>query len=167
MKRMLMLILTVAFTCSLAVSQEKEIAADCTSIEALGKSWQDLWNRHNMNALSLLVAEDVDFVTVLGPKGWLKGRKQWLQAHAAMHKTLFTDSVWTTKETQVKFLRPDLGVARVLWSTTGDRVRHVEHGEPREGIFTWIRREARGKVVNHRGAEHGKHADPARAIDCA
>lgn len=60
------------------------------------------------------------------------------RSHVRMHKTPFTDSVWTTKEVHVKFLRPDLAVARVLWSTTGDKVRHVKHGEPREGIFTWI-----------------------------
>ena len=112
MKRILLVVLAIAATSSLAAGQEKGSAADLKSIEALGKSWQELWNRHDMDALSLLLAEDVDFITVLGPKGWLKGRKLWLEAHTRMHKTLFTDSVWTTKETQVRFLRPELAVAR-------------------------------------------------------
>jgi uncharacterized protein (TIGR02246 family) len=145
MKRILLVVLAIAATSSLAAGQEKGSAADLKSIEALGKSWQELWNRHDMDALSLLLAEDVDFITVLGPKGWLKGRKLWLEAHTRMHKTLFTDSVWTTKETQVRFLRPELAVARVLWSTTGDKVRHVKHGEPREGIFTWVVEKRDGK----------------------
>ena len=145
MRRVLLIALTMAFTFSPAAGQDKGTDTDRKSIEALGKSWQDLWNRHDMDGLSLLLAEDVDFVTVLGPKGWLKGRGPWLEAHARMHKTLFTDSVWTTNETHVKFLRPDLAAARVLWSTTGDKVRHVRHGAPREGIFTWLVEKRDGK----------------------
>jgi uncharacterized protein (TIGR02246 family) len=72
------------------------------------------------------------------PEGLAQGPRAMARSHVRMHKTPFTDSVWTTKEVHVKFLRPDLAVARVLWSTTGDKVRHVKHGEPREGIFTWI-----------------------------
>lgn len=127
--------------------QDKDSAADRKAIEALGKSWQETWNRHDMDALSLLLAEDLDFVTVGGPKGWLKGRKQWHEDHARKHKTLFRDSVWTTKEMHIQFLRPDLAVARVLWSTKGDKVRHIKHGEPREGIFTWIVEKRGGKWV--------------------
>jgi hypothetical protein len=51
---------------------------------------------------------EVDFVTVLGPKGWLKGRPQFEEAHAWMLKTLFAESEWTTKEVHVRFIRPDL-----------------------------------------------------------
>jgi len=111
---------------------------DETAIKKIATDWQEAWNRHDADALTALLAEDVDFVTVLGPKGWLKGKPDFKRAHARMHETLFTDSVWTTKETHVKFLRPDLAIARVLWATTGDKVRHVKHGEPREGIFTWL-----------------------------
>jgi uncharacterized protein (TIGR02246 family) len=139
-----MLGLAVFFASSM-LGQEKANDADRKSIEALGKRWQDLWNLHDMESLSLLLTQDVDFVTVLGPKGWLKGRAAWLEAHARMHKTLFTDSVWTTQKVDVKFVRPDLAVARVLWSTTGDKVRHIKHGEPREGIFTWILDKRDGK----------------------
>jgi uncharacterized protein (TIGR02246 family) len=138
MRTVLMLLLAVICALSPAKAQDKNDATDRTAIEALGKSWQETWNRHDIAAMSMLLAEDVDFVTVGGPKGWLKGRKQWQEDHARKHQTLFKDSVWTTKEMQIKFLRPDLAVARVLWSTTGDKVRHIKHGEPREGLFTWI-----------------------------
>lgn len=144
-KLALTLTLTLAFLVLPLLAQDKDNSADRAAIEALGKAFQDTWNRHDMAAASRLLAEDVDFVTVLGPNGWLKGRKDWLERHERMHKTLFTDSVWTTKEVHVKFLRPDLAVARVLWSTTGDKVRHIKHGEPREGIFTWIVEKRDGK----------------------
>jgi len=145
MKTILIFLLAGVCACLPVMAQDKDNAADRKAIEALGKSWQELRNRHDTDAMSLLLAEDVDFITVNGPKGWLKGRKQWLEYHAKLHKTKFADSVWTTKETHVKFIRPDVAIARVLWTTTGDKVRQVKHGEPREGIFTWVVEKRDGK----------------------
>ena len=145
MKRVLILLLAALCVSSVANAQDKDNAPERAAIEALGKRWQEAWNRHDMDALSMLLADDVDFVTVGGPKGWLRGRTQLRDDHAAKHKTRFKDSVWTTKEMHIRFLRPDLAVARVLWSTTGDRVPHIKHGERREGIFMW--------VVEKRGGE--------------
>ena len=85
-------------------------AEDETVITQLGKRWQDAWNTRNAAGLTSLLAEDVDFLTVLGPKGWLKGREQFQRAHAAMFETLFTESVWSTNEVHVKFLRSDLAI---------------------------------------------------------
>ena len=128
---------------------------DEAAIKQLGKDWQDAWNKHNADALTSLLADDVDFVTVLGPQGWLRGLGQFKEAHARMHTTLFTESVWTTKETHVKFLRPDLAVARVLWETKGDKVRHRKHGELREGIFTWVveRRDGKWLIIASQNTE--------------
>lgn len=141
-----LIVLLAGICASCPVSaQDKDNVTDQAAIEALGRRWQQAWNRHDMAALSMLLAEDVDFVTVGGPKGWLRGRTQLRDDHAAKHQTRFKDSVWTTKEMHIRFLRPDLAVARVLWSTTGDRVPHIKHGEKREGIFMW--------VVEKRGGE--------------
>lgn len=121
------------------------VATDEAAIKELGRKWQDAWNSRDADALTSLLAEDVDFVTVLGPRGWMKGHAQFKEAHARMFTTLFTESQWTTRETHVKFIRPDLAIQRVLWSTTGDRVRHVKHGEPRNGIFTWVVEKKNGR----------------------
>jgi uncharacterized protein (TIGR02246 family) len=129
----------------MSVHAQAQRAEDERAIQQLGKAWQDAWNKRDADALTGLLAEDVDFVTVLGPKGWLKGHAQFKQAHARMFTTLFTESVWSTNEVHVKFFRPDLAFARVLWSTTGDKVRHVKHGEPRAGIFTWVVEKRDGK----------------------
>jgi uncharacterized protein (TIGR02246 family) len=127
------------------LNQTEGNPADEKAIKAMGTAWQDAWNQHDVEALTALLAEDVDFVTVLGPNGWLKGRSIFQEAHASMHKRLFTESVWTTKETQVKFIRPDLAIAHVEWGTTGDKVRHIKHGTPRAGIFTWVVEKQNGK----------------------
>jgi len=129
--------------------------SDEAAIQQLASRWQDAWNSKDANALTDLLAEDVDFVTVLGPKGWLKGRAQFREAHARMFTTLFTDSTWASNETHVKFIQPDLAIARVLWSTTGDKVRHVKHGTPRTGIFTWViqRRDRQWLVIASQNTE--------------
>ena len=113
-------------------------AADSAAIVQLGTSWQNAWNTRDADALASLLAEDADFVTVLGPNGWLKGRARFDSVHARMFPRLFSKSVWTMKEVNVRFLRPDIAIAHVLWTSTGDEVRHVKHGSPREGIFTWV-----------------------------
>jgi uncharacterized protein (TIGR02246 family) len=91
-----------------------------------------------MDALASLHAEDIDFVTVSGPRGWLKGRQQFKDAHAEVHKSMFKESILTIKETHVKFIRPDVVIAHVLWQTKGDRVPDRKPGEQRDGIFTWV-----------------------------
>lgn len=102
---------------------EGDRAKDEAAIKQLGKDWQDAWNKRDAEAMTSLLEEDIDFVTVLGPNGWLKGREQFRTVHASMFHSLFVDSVWTTKETRVKFLRPDIAIARVLWATEGDTAR--------------------------------------------
>ena len=39
---------------------------DETAIRGLGSAWDEAWNKHDMNALDLLVTEDVDFIHVGG-----------------------------------------------------------------------------------------------------
>jgi len=118
---------------------------DETAIVQLGKAWQDAWNSRDAHALASLLAEDADFVTVLGPNGWLKGRARFESVHAGMFPRFFSKSVWTTKDVQVRFLRPDIAIAHVLWASTGDEVRHVKHRSPREGIFTWVLEKRNGQ----------------------
>lgn len=127
-----------------AAPSRADQTSDEAAIKQLGVKWQGAWNKRDAKAMTDLLAEDIDFVTVLGPKGWLKGRAQFEEAHARMFTTLFTDSTWKTEETHIKWIQSDLAIARVLWSTTGDKVRHVKHGTPRSGIFTWVVRKKDG-----------------------
>jgi uncharacterized protein (TIGR02246 family) len=124
---------------------QTERAADVAAIKKLAQQWEEAWNKKDATSMTALLSEDVDFVTVLGPKGWMKGHEQFHEAHARMFRTLFPESVWKNKETHVKFLRDDLAIQRVLWQTTGDKVRHRKHGELREGIFTWVVEKKDGK----------------------
>ncbi|QHT66913.1 SgcJ/EcaC family oxidoreductase [Rhodocytophaga rosea] len=156
MRTPFILLIILVLTIVSVRAQTQANASDTKAIEALASGWQAAWNNRDAAALSSLLAEEVDFVTVIGPKGWLKGRKEFLEAHAWMLKNIFTESVWTNKETHIKFIRPDLAIARVLWETTGDRVRHRKYGELREGIFTWVVEKKQGNwlIISSQNTEN-------------
>jgi len=106
------------------------------AIRQIATRWQQAWNDHDMTALSALVAEDVDFVTVAGTR--LRGRESFHEHHAARHLMQFKDSIWSTNEVDVRSLGPDILVAHVNWTMRGDRDADGTPREPRSGIFTWI-----------------------------
>lgn len=145
MRNVLTLVFILALAAQPARAQTKADAAGRKPIEALAASFQAAWNRHDMEALAALVAEDVDYVTVVGAREWEKGRKEFKDRHAEVHQTMFKDSVLTIKETHVKFIRPDIAIAHVLWETKGDVVPDRKPGEPRAGIFTWVVEQRSGK----------------------
>lgn len=142
-------VLTLAFILALAAQlarpQTNANNADRKAVETIAASFQNAWNRHDMDALASLMAEDVDYVTVVGAREWEKGRKEFKERHTEVHQTMFRNSVLTIKETHVKFLRPDIAIAHVLWETKGDVVPDRKPGEARAGIFTWVVEKRSGK----------------------
>jgi uncharacterized protein (TIGR02246 family) len=121
-----------------ALPQTKANNADHKTVEAIAASFQDAWNRHDRDSLASLMAEDVDHVTVAGSRDWEKGRKEFKERHAEVHQTMFRNSVLTIKEIHVKFIRPDIAIAHVLWETKGDVAPDRKPGAPRAGICTWV-----------------------------
>jgi len=147
MRKTQIILLALALAVLPARAQTKENGADREAIEAIAASFQDAWNRHDMDALASLVAEDADFVTVVGANGWEKGRKEFKDRHTEVHRTLFKESVLKVKEIHVKLIRHDVAIAHVLWETRGDRIPDRKPGELRDGIFTWVVEKRNGKWV--------------------
>ena len=126
---------------------------DEMAIKDLADQWGAAWNRHDPKALASLLAEDAEFLTVEFQAVRYIGRKEFLERHAAKHKTWYAASVWRRHGGEVKFLRPDLALLHLSWSTKGDKVPHRKHGELREGVFTWIVEKRDGKWVIIRSQE--------------
>jgi uncharacterized protein (TIGR02246 family) len=105
---------------------------------AVATAWQDAWNRHDMDALADVVAEDVDFITIGGRK--LKGRAAFKTHHARVHAApVFNEAVVEIRATHVQRLSPEVVLMHVEHGGRGDR---NPDGTPRasrgNGIFTWI-----------------------------
>ena len=145
MKRILILLLALISTAAATTAQTSGNAVDRDAIKSIATRWQDAWNRHDMTALSELVAEDVDFITVAGT--WLTSRKAFHDHHAKRHEMQFKESIWTTGTTAVKFIKPDIAVAHVEWRMKNDRDPDGTPRRPRNGIFTWVLEKRKGKWV--------------------
>jgi uncharacterized protein (TIGR02246 family) len=109
---------------------------DEAAIRGLAKRWEEAWNSHDMVAMATLLTDDADFVNV-GGIHW-KGREQIEREHAKRHQMQFKESVWTTREVQVQFLRPDLALVHIAWGMHGDRDPDGTPRKPRQGVFTWV-----------------------------
>ena len=131
------LLLTVALLSgALSRADVKSSPEDEAAIRRVEAKWQEGWNAHDMKALTALLADDVDFVTVAG--NWLIGKADFERHHAERHAMQFKESVWTTNDVKVAFLKPDIALAHVKWSLRGDKNPDGTPRPPRTGIFTQV-----------------------------
>jgi uncharacterized protein (TIGR02246 family) len=91
--------------------------ADRQHIENVVRAFSECWNRHDMEAFAQLFAEDAEFANVVGL--WWKGREEIKRAHAATHATIFKHSRLTITEITVRFIKPDVAIARSAWELRG------------------------------------------------
>jgi uncharacterized protein (TIGR02246 family) len=143
MRTVFALSITITLWTCLGLAATGARRTDEQAIKQIAMDWHDAWNRHDMKSLTALVAEDVDFVNVGGK--WLKGRKEFEEHHAQRHQMQFKESVWTTTDTHIRFLKPDVAVVHVNWSLRGDRDPDGTPRQPRRGVFTWVVEKREGK----------------------
>jgi uncharacterized protein (TIGR02246 family) len=110
--------------------------ADEDEIRKIQARWDDAWNRHDIKALSALVAEDVRFVNVAG--ALLNGRDEFEKLQTRTHATQFKDSVRTVTATDIKFLSADIAVAHVKWGMRGDKDADGTPRPPRTGVMMQV-----------------------------
>ena len=110
--------------------------ADEDEIRRIQARWDDAWNRHDIKALSALVAEDVRFVNVAG--NVLNGRDEFEKLQTQTHATQFKDSVRSVTGTDIKFLSADIAVAHVRWGMKGDKDADGTPRSPRSGVMMQV-----------------------------
>jgi uncharacterized protein (TIGR02246 family) len=110
--------------------------ADEDEIAGIQARWDDAWNRHDIKALSALVADDVRFVNVAG--NVLNGRDEFEKLQTRTHATQFKDSVRTVTGTDIKFLSADIAVAYVRWGMRGDKDADGTPRPPRNGVMMQV-----------------------------
>jgi len=93
-------------------------ASDRAKISAMLRSWEEAWNSHDMHAFANLFHEDGIWVLWTG-QVW-KGRTAIEDGHAAVHKTVFRDSVQRERLEELRFVGPDAAVVRFYSTLTGD-----------------------------------------------
>ncbi len=135
--------LIVALFQASASPLQASAAADAP-FTAVANAWVDAWNRHDMNALAELAAEDVDFITVGG--NWLRGRGAFKAHHAERHVTNFRDSTFAIRVLQIQRLRQDFVLMHIETTIRGDRNQDGTLRPPsRSTIMTWMLTESGGR----------------------
>lgn len=130
------LMLCLVATPVVAQSGTDRQAADEIAVSRVASGFVDAWNRHDMNGLAALFAEDADFVNVIGL--WWRGRAEIQKEHEALHATRMRNSHLVAEETVVRFLRPDVAVVHVRWELTGDTGLEGRPLPPRKGILEHV-----------------------------
>ncbi|MCA1622913.1 MAG: SgcJ/EcaC family oxidoreductase [Acidobacteria bacterium] len=125
--------------CSAALAQA---TGDDAEIRAIASNWERAWNKHDMKALARLFTDDADFVNV-GAKHW-KGRKE-IEAQHSARLGQFLQSTWATKTVAVEYLKPDIALAHIEWSLSGDKEPDGTPRKARDGVFTWVLIKKSGK----------------------
>jgi len=122
-------------------------AQDEKAIREIQTLWDDAWNRHDVKALSSLVAEDIRFVNVAGVV--LSGREEFQKLQTRTHAMQFKDSVRTVTRTDIRFLTSDIALAHVRWGMKGDRNPDGSARQPRNGVMLQVlmKRESKWTVV--------------------
>jgi uncharacterized protein (TIGR02246 family) len=103
---------------SMGQSPPVERATDRDEISAILSRWQDAWNRHDMRAFASQFHDDGVWVLWTGDV-W-SGRGAIEQGHAAVHKTVFRDSVQRERLEELTFVGPESAVVRFCSTLTGD-----------------------------------------------
>ena len=92
-------------------------AGDREQITAILGRWEDAWNTHDMAAFASLFHEDGVWVLWTG-EVW-KGRRVIEEGHAAVHKTIFRNSIQREHLEELTFVGPDAAVVRFCSVLTG------------------------------------------------
>jgi uncharacterized protein (TIGR02246 family) len=139
-----LILLTVAQGSSAAAAD----AAAQDAVKTVIRNFTDAWNRHDMDAFANLFSEDADFVNVRGVR-WI-GRGAIKKAHAAAHATVFSKSrLSVVGEISVRFLKPDVAVARSIIEVSGQIDNSGGTLPPRDTLLTLVvvRQDAKWIIV--------------------
>lgn len=93
-------------------------AADRAEIDTILRRWEKAWEDGDAEAWSRLFHEDGTWVLWTG--GEWRGRAQMARDFAGPLATVYKDSIQRIRLVELRWLAPDVAVARILSSTTGD-----------------------------------------------
>ena len=89
------------------------VTSDEQAIRRGVATWEACWNKHDMNEMATLLADDAEWVNVVGM--WWRGRANVKQAHVVYHETIFKATPYHLQAIAVRFITPDVAIASVRW----------------------------------------------------
>ena len=118
---------TLAVACAAVVGAQSTVtprgqssnpAKDREEITSILSKWEDAWGKHDMTAFAALFHDDGVWVLWTG-EVWT-GRGVIEEGHAAVHKTVFRNSIQRENLEELTFVGPDAAIMRFCSVLTGD-----------------------------------------------
>jgi uncharacterized protein (TIGR02246 family) len=110
-------------------------ATDDQAIRKVITGFVDAINRNDIKAFEALFTDDADFVVITGK--YLKGLTEIVTYHAELFTGSFKGSHLDITSTDIRFLRPDVAIARVATKRTENEGKEMRTSFP---IFVLTRR---------------------------
>jgi uncharacterized protein (TIGR02246 family) len=112
-----LVVLLVGGSSAISERDQSGSADDRQQIAAILERWEDAWNSHDMSAFAALFHEDGVWVLWTG-EVWA-GRQKIEAGHAAVHKTIFRNSIQREQLEELTFTGPDAAIVRFCSLLTG------------------------------------------------
>ena len=126
--RFLAQVSTLAALLALISSADGQGSTEEEAIRKVITDFVEAINRSDIKAFSALFTDDADFVVITGK--YLKGRNEIVTYHAALFSGFFKGSHLDITSVAVRFLRPDVAVARVATKRTEDEGKEIRTSFP-------------------------------------
>ena len=125
--------------CIASTRVDAQTKTDEDTVRALPQDMCNAWANHDGHEMALLMAEDVDFVTVATV--YLHGRADFEKFHVRLLSgPRFKESSMTPLQTTARFLTPDIAVIHWSWKIEGDKNYDGTPRTPRFGMMTLVAR---------------------------
>jgi uncharacterized protein (TIGR02246 family) len=157
------LALFAAIVMASAASAQGPASADLAALNAIPREFGVAWARGDGEALGMLMAPEIDFVTVGG--SWLHGRRDFTLYHQRLFDGRFRGSTITPLEIDVRPVRHDLMFVRWTWRIEGDRNFDGAARPPRAGLMSMLveKRDDRWLVIASQNTNGGPGTAPENA----
>ena len=163
-----LMVVTMAMTITLeAQTQPLTLAPeDEAQIRAALKTMSDAWNNHDMKAFVSVMADDVEWVNIVGM--WWRGKAQVYQAHEAFHQTIFKNrQIHPPEKVELQPAGPDTVIVTSITPTDGFTTPSGHIEPPSRNILTevFVRRNGRWLIVrghNTTIVEEAQRSNPVK-----
>lgn len=152
MNRKVLSITALAFVSALVIQpasgQEKgrDRTVDEEAIKAVLATYEETWNKHDMNAWGKLFTDDVDYVNRAG--GWWKGNRANVEGHEAIHEAMKKQKqkmTWSAAVEKISFLSSDIALVHATSKWPGFTLPSGEEVKDLRGIMTLVMVKQDGK----------------------
>lgn len=140
-----LVLLLAGFAPDIAVAQPERLPAkDTADIRAEFDGMVAAWNQHDMHAYVRDMADDVEWVNVVGMR-W-RGKDEVFRAHEAFHKTVFAKrQIHDPEQVDVRAVAPDAAIVTAIEPTDGYTSPNGREMPPTRDVLTLVYARRNGK----------------------